>query len=80
MNKGIIDLIPAAVEAVKQENAKKMQLFGSVGKAEKKLVQNLTLSSEELRKITELAAAEIKNTYKHDKGGLKAFCDQTATF
>ena len=33
MNKGIIDLIPAAVEAVKQETIKKMELFGSVGKA-----------------------------------------------
>lgn len=32
MNKGIIDLIPAAVEAVKQETTKKMQLFDSVGK------------------------------------------------
>ena len=35
MNKGIIDLIPAAVEAVKQETAKKMQLFDSVGKGAK---------------------------------------------
>lgn len=32
MNKGIIDLIPAAVEAIKQESIKKMELFGSVGK------------------------------------------------
>ena len=32
MNKGIIDLIPAAVEAIKQETIKKMELFGSVGK------------------------------------------------
>ncbi len=32
MNKGIIDLIPAAVEAIKQETIKKMQLFDSVGK------------------------------------------------
>lgn len=35
MNKGIIDLIPAAVEAVKQETAKKMELFGSVGKGDR---------------------------------------------
>ena len=34
MNKGIIDLIPAAVEAIKQESMKKMELFGSVGKGE----------------------------------------------
>jgi fructose-bisphosphate aldolase class II len=32
MNKGIIDLIPAAVEAIKQETMKKMELFSSVGK------------------------------------------------
>ncbi len=32
MNKGIIDLIPAAVEAIKQESMKKMELFDSVGK------------------------------------------------
>ncbi|MEE0884497.1 MAG: class II fructose-bisphosphate aldolase [Faecalimonas sp.] len=32
MNKGIIDLIPAAVEAIKQESMKKMELFGSVGR------------------------------------------------
>ena len=33
MDKGIIDLIPAAVEAIKQEVMKKLELFGSVGKA-----------------------------------------------
>lgn len=33
MNKGIIDLIPAAVEAIKIETEKKMHLFGSTGKA-----------------------------------------------
>ncbi len=33
MNKGIIDLIPAAVEAVKQESILKMKLFSSDGKA-----------------------------------------------
>ena len=32
MSKGIIDLIPAAVEAVKHETLKKMNLFSSVGK------------------------------------------------
>ena len=37
MNKGIIDLIPASVEAIKQESMKKMELFGSVGKVETKL-------------------------------------------
>jgi fructose-bisphosphate aldolase class II len=33
MNKGIIDLIPAAVEAVKQETIAKMELFSSTNKA-----------------------------------------------
>ena len=33
MDKGIIDLIPAAVEAIKQEVLKKLERFGSVGKA-----------------------------------------------
>ena len=32
VNKGIIDMIPAAVEAVKQETMKKMELFGCIGK------------------------------------------------
>ena len=33
MDKGIIDLIPAAVEAIKQEVVKKLELFGSTGKS-----------------------------------------------
>ena len=33
MDKGIIDLIPAAVEAIKQEVVKKLELFSSTGKA-----------------------------------------------
>lgn len=33
MDKGLIDLIPAAVEAIKQEVMKKLELFSSVGKA-----------------------------------------------
>ena len=33
VNKGITDLIPAAVEAIKQESIKKMELFSCVGKA-----------------------------------------------
>ena len=32
MDKGIIDLIPAAVEAIRQEVVNKLELFGSVGK------------------------------------------------
>ena len=34
VNKGITDLIPAAVEAVKQASAEKMELFSSIGKSD----------------------------------------------
>lgn len=37
MDKGIIDLIPAAVEAVRQSVTAKMELFGSAGKSHKTL-------------------------------------------
>ena len=40
MNKGIIDLIPAAVEAVKNETVSKMELFSSSNKASSVLVEN----------------------------------------
>lgn len=56
MNKGIIDLIPAAVEAIKQESIKKMELFGSVGKGrdvskinEEEIIRKVV---EEVMKIT----------------------------
>ena len=50
MNKGIIDLIPAAVEAIKQESIKKMELFGSVNKGRKAT----KISEEEIiRKVVE---------------------------
>lgn len=58
MNKGIIDLIPAAVEAVKQESEKKMKLFGSVGKSADNL--NRELSKEDIDRFTKLVAEEIK--------------------
>lgn len=56
MEKGVIDLIPAAVEAVKQETMKKMKLFGSDGKA------NIGggMSSADIETITKLVMAEIK--------------------
>ena len=58
MNKGIIDLIPAAVEAVKQETLKKMKLFSSDGKADKLSCQGMTPSDmEELKRIV---VAEVK--------------------
>ena len=56
MDKGIIDLIPAAVDAIKQEVLKKLELFSSVGKAsyakydEDKIVQAV---------IKELAAKQM---------------------
>ena len=55
MNKGIIDLVPAAVEAVKQETANKMELFSSNGKAPFKAE-----NSFDLDKIVELVAAEVR--------------------
>lgn len=58
MNKGIIDLIPAAVEAVKQESERKMQLFGSIGKAARS--PHMRFSEEEIRRVTMLVAEEVK--------------------
>ena len=46
MNKGIIDLIPTVLEAVKQESIKKMELFGSVGKGR----ADRTVNEEEIIK------------------------------
>lgn len=56
MEKGVIDLIPAAVEAVKQETMKKMKLFGSDGKA------NIGggMSAADIETITKLVMAEIQ--------------------
>lgn len=60
MKKGIIDLIPAAVEAVKQETVKKMRLFGSVDKAKNCLGQTQIPDNDELKRLTRLIAAEVK--------------------
>ena len=56
MEKGVIDLIPAAVEAVTQETMKKMKLFGSDGKA------NIGggMSPADIETITKLVMAEIQ--------------------
>jgi fructose-bisphosphate aldolase class II len=56
MDKGIIDLIPAAVEAIKQETMKKMQLFSSDGKAD----GSATLSPANMEELTRLVAAEVR--------------------
>ena len=57
MDKGIIDLIPAAVEAVKQESMKKMKLFSSDGKADNKA--NSSVANADLELITKLVAQEV---------------------
>lgn len=60
MGKGIIDLIPAAVEAVKQETMKKMNLFSSVGKASDAMLLRQQLSDADIAKVVEMVVAEIK--------------------
>ena len=57
MDKGVIDLIPAAVEAVKQETLKKMKLFSSDGKADNTIAKSSSPDNIDL--ITKLVAAEI---------------------
>lgn len=57
MDKGIIDLIPAAVEAVKLATMEKMKLFSSDGKAD--CGNNTSMSADDLEKITKLVAAEV---------------------
>lgn len=62
MNKGIIDLIPAAVEAVKQETAKKMELFGSIGKADAGFTKKM--SDIDIERIAEIVAAQLRENKK----------------
>ncbi len=62
MEKGIIDLIPAAVEAVKQESMKKMKLFSSEGKADINKKDEIT--PDNLDMITKLVAAEVAKYLK----------------
>lgn len=65
MNKGIIDLIPAAVEAVKQETEKKIKLFGSNGKADiKDKSPQYSGSNEEY--LVSLVVREVRK-YLEDK-------------
>lgn len=56
MNKGIIDLIPAAVEAVKQETMKKMKLFGS----DKKAGDTYFGGKADVERLVKLVAEEVK--------------------
>lgn len=60
MDKGIIDLIPAAVEAVKQATIEKMKLFGSDGKAD----CTGTMSQADIDKIVEIVKKEISKYSK----------------
>lgn len=66
MKKGIIDLIPAAVEAVKQEVEKKIKLFGSNGKSG---VTDSSLKSSILNEeyLASLVAREIKKYIKESE-------------
>ncbi len=57
MDKGLIDLIPAAVEAVKQETLSKMKLFSSDGKADIKNGSNV--SANDIEALTKLVALEV---------------------
>ncbi len=61
MNKGIIDLIPAAVEAVKQETMAKMELFSSTGKVEGAVSSAMNM---DIDKIVELVANEVRKRLK----------------
>ena len=58
MDKGIIDLIPAAVEAIKQEVLKKLVLFDSTGKAINE-AYDVDLIVREVMKV--LAAQDVSN-------------------
>ena len=58
MDKGLIDLIPAAVEAVKLETLKKMELFSSNGKADLSGGAG-AMSADNIEMITKLVAAEV---------------------
>lgn len=60
MSKGLIDLIPAAVEAVKQETEKKMKLFSSVNKADNGLgLQAGGATDADIQKIVQLVLQEL---------------------
>lgn len=64
MDKGVIDLIPAAVEAVKQESMKKMQLFSSDGKAGNAASPVTNMGADDIEKLTRLVTAEVMKYLK----------------
>lgn len=57
MNKGLIDLIPAAVEAIKKACIKKMELFGSCGKA----YPSIQSTDDLVERITKEVLAHLAN-------------------
>ena len=57
MDKGVIDLIPAAVEAVKLASMNKMELFSSTGKAPYTVEGQSEEANIEL--VTKIVAQEI---------------------
>ena len=61
MDKGLIDLIPAAVEAVKQETAEKMKLFSSDGKAG---LTSMEASSVDYEVVARIVAEEVAKYLK----------------
>ncbi len=62
MEKGLIDLIPAAVEAVKQATLQKMKLFSSDGKAG---MGGAASQTPDLEAITRLVAEEVAKYLKN---------------
>lgn len=68
MNKGIIDLIPAAVEAIKQETVKKMKLFSSDGKADGIHVSSVAAKGQmDEQEMAALIAAEVRKVLNSRK-------------
>ena len=63
MNKGIIDLIPAAVEAVKQECMKKMKLFSSDGHASDVMPRSVAGKTDR-DLLVEMIVAEVSRQLK----------------
>jgi hypothetical protein len=61
---GLIDLIPAAVEAVKQETVKKMNLFGCVNKNTCRIHDEIIGDRAEMDWSVQLVAVEVKKCMK----------------
>ena len=66
MNKGIIDLIPAPVEAVKQETVKKMKLFSSDGKAADAMRIRNAAGGIDVEQLVKLVALEVQKLTGRD--------------